>query len=172
MTDYSRQKRYYDKNRLNIAVKQKAVRILNVEKISEYNNQYYQNITLPKRRKLQELRKLNKLPKSPEKIRLSKLKKKIRQMRYMCRIRGAIGSHTFEEWEEVKKKYNYRCAMCKGAEPFLSQKIQCLTEDHIIPIIKGGSNFIDNIQPLCHKCNCIKKDKILDNCNIPMLISS
>ena len=66
-----------------------------------------------------------------------------------------LGTHTYGEWEILKKQYNYTCPCCGLSEPF-NQKSKYLTEDHIIPLSKGGSNLIENIQPLCLSCN-IKK---------------
>ncbi len=61
------------------------------------------------------------------------------------------GFHTYDEWILLKKKYNFTCPSCGKSEPEIK-----LTEDHIIPIVKNGSNNIDNIQPLCFRCNRIK----------------
>ena len=68
--------------------------------------------------------------------------------RRYARKKGAKGSHTLKEWEELKKNYNYRCVYCG--------KKKKLTKDHIIPLSKGGSDYIRNIQPLCKSCNSKK----------------
>ena len=76
--------------------------------------------------------------------------------RHWIRKKNAEGSHTFGEWELLKKQYGYKCPACKRKEPEIK-----LTEDHIVPLSKGGSDYIENIQPLCKSCNCMKSAKII-----------
>jgi 5-methylcytosine-specific restriction endonuclease McrA len=61
---------------------------------------------------------------------------------------------TATEWEALCKKSDYRCVACKQKKP--------LTVDHVIPISQGGSNQIENIQPLCVVCNSKKYNKTID----------
>lgn len=74
-----------------------------------------------------------------------------------ARLKGAKGNHSIFQWLELKKKYNHMCLCCKLFEP----KVK-LTQDHIVPITLGGSDYIENIQPLCMRCNSIKKCNIID----------
>lgn len=72
-----------------------------------------------------------------------------------ARKRSNGGSFTLEQWQDLKKKYDYMCLCCKEQEPDIK-----LTIDHIIPVSKGGLNTIENIQPLCLSCNSRKQDRI------------
>jgi len=73
------------------------------------------------------------------------------------RKRGNGGRHTVFEWETLKKKHNNICLCCGYSEPTIK-----LTRDHIIPIVLGGSNDINNIQPLCMDCNIRKNIQATD----------
>jgi 5-methylcytosine-specific restriction endonuclease McrA len=55
------------------------------------------------------------------------------------------GSHTRAEWIALCEKHNYQCLCCKRKRK--------LTRDHVIPVLLGGSDNIENIQPLCQSCN-------------------
>ena len=79
------------------------------------------------------------------------LNRRRRAMKY-----EALGFYTLGEWELLKKQYGYTCPCCGKKEPEIK-----LTEDHIIPLSKGGTNWIDNIQPLCKSCNSKKHTKII-----------
>lgn len=64
------------------------------------------------------------------------------------------GSFTYNEWEALCNKYENKCLCCK--------KSKKLTMDHVVPLSRGGSNNIDNIQPLCLLCNMKKGTKTID----------
>jgi 5-methylcytosine-specific restriction endonuclease McrA len=80
---------------------------------------------------------------------------KVRMKRH--RRRCAEGSFTNEQWADLKKKYDYYCLCCGKKEPEIN-----LTTDHVIPVVLGGTNNIDNIQPLCQPCNSSKGIKTTD----------
>lgn len=74
-----------------------------------------------------------------------------------ARERKADGRFTPSEWRAIKRKYGNRCLCCGKKPPQVK-----LTPDHVIPLSRGGSNGIDNIQPLCLTCNLQKATKVID----------
>jgi 5-methylcytosine-specific restriction endonuclease McrA len=75
---------------------------------------------------------------------------KAKQARRRERKRNApINDFTTKQWQEMKAQYEYRCAYC-GKRP------ERLTQDHVIPLLKGGSHTASNIVPACQPCNSRK----------------
>ncbi len=68
---------------------------------------------------------------------------------------NAPGRFTGSEWEQLKADYGNRC-LCCGRDDVK------LVADHVIPLARGGSDAIDNIQPLCFSCNSKKHTKTID----------
>ena len=67
------------------------------------------------------------------------------------------GTHTDEQWCAMLKFFTL-CPRCAG--PFNS--INPPSKDHITPIHLGGSDSIENIQPLCGSCNSSKGPECID----------
>jgi 5-methylcytosine-specific restriction endonuclease McrA len=79
--------------------------------------------------------------------------------RVHCTVRrtrktAAGGAYTSEQWIALCDKYHHKCLCCNESKP--------LTADHVIPVSKGGTSWIENIQPLCLSCNCRKGEKTTD----------
>ena len=59
------------------------------------------------------------------------------------------GTHKKGQWEDLKKEFDYRCVKCG--------KKRHIDKDHIVSLYQGGSDGIDNLQPLCAWCNVGKR---------------
>lgn len=68
---------------------------------------------------------------------------------------NAVGIFTSYQWEQLQSIYGNRCLWCGVSNVKLSP-------DHVVPLSRGGTNYIENIQPLCRSCNSKKSAKILD----------
>ncbi len=68
--------------------------------------------------------------------------------------RNTDGVHTYEQFLDVCESFGWRCAYC-GCE----LNPNTVTEDHVIPLSRGGSNDISNIVPACKFCNSSKGNK-------------
>jgi 5-methylcytosine-specific restriction endonuclease McrA len=79
--------------------------------------------------------------------------KRVLNRRRRANQRNAPGTFTFTQWQAMCEWFGNVCLCCGKAE---------ITIDHVVPIIKGGSNDISNLQILCMSCNASKKDKTID----------
>lgn len=83
------------------------------------------------------------------------------QKRNKSRRRATMGIEsnlTALEWEYILFTWDYKCAYC-GVE--FSDKVKP-TQDHIIPLSKGGTHTKRNITCACQQCNDRKGTKIVE----------
>ncbi|MFB2839082.1 HNH endonuclease [Floridanema evergladense] len=59
--------------------------------------------------------------------------------------------------KQVRQRANYLCEYCHASEQWQYVRF---TVDHVIPLIKGGLNSIENLALACFHCNRQKSDKI------------
>jgi len=56
--------------------------------------------------------------------------------------------------KQVYELCGSRCLSCGTSEN--------IEIDHVMPVSLGGSNDLDNLQPLCHRCNSKKAGRYID----------
>lgn len=67
------------------------------------------------------------------------------------RLREREGGVSFEEWQEICRRHDGRCAYCR--------KRRRLTMDHVQAISRGGPHIAANIVPACRPCNSSKGNR-------------
>ena|SRR3990167_8649604 len=68
---------------------------------------------------------------------------------YIHRKRANGGNFPRGAWEHLKVLFGQCCAYC-------GRRMKRLTQDHVIPISRGGWHFSGNIVPACQSCNSRK----------------
>lgn len=77
--------------------------------------------------------------------------------RYRARKNEAPGEFTRAEFETLCETMGNVCLRCG-----ITGEFSPLHADHVVAISRGGSNDIDNIQPLCESCNKSKGARHVD----------
>lgn len=94
------------------------------------------------------------------KNRRDRYKNNLEDSRFYSRIRKhqrrTAGVIDYNEWIKKCNLLGNKCQMCGK-----SSDVVKLTIDHILPISKGGTNILENLQPLCLNCNSKKGSKII-----------
>jgi 5-methylcytosine-specific restriction endonuclease McrA len=67
---------------------------------------------------------------------------------------NAGGYTTYAQWLRICRAVKFRCLCCNRRKP--------LEGDHVIPVLKGGTSWPSNMQPLCRSCNRKKHTKSTD----------
>ncbi len=162
-------KSYYAKNKEYLSCRNKKYGITHKKEISENKKKYWEanretlriknkehyrkrrDERLTKQKIYAENTKDHKKEYDRKYRKLNKTKRSFWNNSRRVRKLNAGGFHSINDWEILKAQYNWTCPSCKKQEPIIF-----LTRDHIIPIVKGGSDNIENIQPLCKSCNSKK----------------
>lgn len=130
----ARERRRYQANREQRLAQVRRYRLANLERIREYDRR-----------------------RSPSRYRRFWQLRLVYTTRRRTREAQAEGKHTSAEWRELCARYDYTCLCCGRREPDIK-----LSKDHIVPLVMGGRNSIDNLQPLCLQCNKSKGTREID----------
>lgn len=134
---------YRKANKERIAAQRKAHRKANWEREKAADRAYY------------EANKEHIIIKNKIQRQANPEKKRAQNQRKRALHANAEGSFTEEEFQALCKKYGDRCLCCGRTDIPLQR-------DHVIPLSKGGTDWISNIQPLCQRCNASKGVKTND----------
>jgi len=115
----------------------KKWRANNKEDIRAYGEQYYEKNKERNKEQCKEWRKNNPDRNAQKSLRRYSLKKKLRS------------DFTFDEWEECKTFFDYKCAYC-------GQETKEYVQEHFIPVSKQGGYTKGNIVFSCKTCNLSK----------------
>jgi 5-methylcytosine-specific restriction endonuclease McrA len=139
------QRKWYAKNPEKVRDRNRKWAAANPERRSDYARNYSTRHPEKKRERLHKWQAEN-----PEKI-----SEYYHSRKALKKANG--GRFTAAEWRALKEFYGFACLACGMREPDAQ-----LQPDHVKPLAKGGSNSIDNIQPLCPACNRKKNVKHID----------
>lgn len=145
-------KKYRLKNLDKVREKSRAYYALNKERLRQYQKQYRQT----EKSKLKEIAR----SKSPSRIawvrnwkNSEKGKNTINRHSVIRRaITKIVLALTDSQWNEILSAFNHRCAYCGKSNIRL-------TQDHYVPVAKGGHHIKENVVPACQSCNSRKKDR-------------
>lgn len=166
---------YYQKNKDNIKEQHKTYYASCPDVIKERTKKYY-NLNRNDMREAnriwvrnhpERIREIARLSAKVNRPRIYKYQKswikahpEFSQRKYNMRrsmLMGGGGSYTTEEWIKLRDSTGGVCPCCKTYVG-----VEKLSLDHIIPVAKKGSSYIENIQPLCKPCNSKKGTGIID----------
>jgi len=146
-TQRAKQKQYYEKNKETLLAKAKRYHESRKDYFRDYKRQWHRKAYARRSKDLnQRSREWHK--QNPARARAMANNRKARKL-------NNGGKYTGAQWLAICAHYG-NCCLCCGV---VSEK---LTVDHVLPVIHGGTNNPDNLQPLCRSCNLRKHTKDTD----------
>lgn len=154
MTKAERDKRYSQSSKGKETQKRKLKKYRQTENGKKVNNKISRNWQINNPEKKREAEK--KYRQSDK----GKLIFTMKSQRYRSRKKNLPSTLTADEWLEILENQGNKCNNCKVS----FEKVKA-TQDHIVPVSKGGAYTKENIQALCGSCNSSKRDRQL-SCEI------
>lgn len=82
---------------------------------------------------------------------------------------GEASGVTAAQWSRICGRYSRDgkvfCAYCKRVGP--------VTQEHVVPIARGGPDAPTNVRPACKRCNCSKRDRLISEWHLaPKLLTT
>lgn len=153
-------KEYYKNNRNKMIEHSKEYYKNNKAVVQEYKKQYYKNNREEVIKKSIEYRN-NNTDRVSEYLKEYQKNNKDKMVFYASKRRilenGNGGSYTQEQWQETLEYFDYKCA-------YTGECIKGnLHIEHIIPITKGGTNYIWNLIPSTPHANISKRNKDMED---------
>lgn len=87
---------------------------------------------------------------NPEIVAANESRRRAREMN------APVNDLTASQWEYILKAFKYRCAYCGARQ---GRGRWTLTQDHVVPLSKGGCHTVSNVVPACMSCNCRKGNR-------------
>lgn len=124
------------------AARHKRWVVANRGRVNEYGRAYYEQHATKHREQVLNWRDRNPQARSEE------------RHRRRARIAGTTSRPVSRrDWLRLCQRFNNTCAYCA--------KQGKLTQDHVVPISRGGRHAIGNLLPACQSCNSSKGSKLL-----------
>lgn len=142
--------RYHELHYDEIREQQAGYRQQHLEEIRERNRNYNQT----KRDHAKELARLREWAAKQPKEKLDAIHV-LQHQRRAAREKSLPYTLTRQEWEQIKERFGNHCAYC-------GEHFDHLTQDHVIPLSRGGAYTAENIVPACRSCNSKKGDMTAD----------
>jgi len=150
---------YREKNKEKIAARRRKYYLENKEHIIDRVKIYYRNNkeSVQKYKRLYLIKNNDKQKAKNKKFRiLFPERYRAYANNYTLRKKNAMGNFSNNDIKNKLIKQNNKCYWCNCK---LDNKYQI---DHIVPLSKGGTNYLENIAITCISCNASKSDKMPD----------
>lgn len=102
------------------------------------------------------------MPSKPTTHRIRTKKEKIQSSLANTGVNRVLGQHMSRQhkWQlrQLINRFGGKCAVCGCNVNLIEEDEHQATRDHIVPLSKGGTDHITNLQLLCRTCNQEKAD--------------